>query len=136
MGVTGITDINDQIVLGIIGDPIKQVKSPFTFGEYFRLHGINAVMVPLHVGNDDFQRVLEGLREVKNFGGTVITIPYKGMRHIILRFKRGLWRWPPERLMFLFPWAGTNGLPKCWTVSALFMPFEGGVLKQQVCELL
>jgi shikimate dehydrogenase len=88
MGVTGITDINDQIVLGIIGDPIKQVKSPFTFGEYFRLHGINAVMVPLHVGNDDFQRVLEGLRGVKNFGGAVITIPYKYEAYNIA-FKKG-----------------------------------------------
>ncbi len=77
MGESGITDINDQTVLGIIGDPITQVKSPATFGEYFRLHGIKAVMVPLHVGLGDFQRVLEGLRGVKNFGGAVITIPYK-----------------------------------------------------------
>ena len=77
MAVTGITDNNDQIVLGIIGDPIKQVKSPATFGEYFRLHGINAVMVPLHVESDDFERVLEGLRGVKNFGGAVVTIPHK-----------------------------------------------------------
>ena len=77
MAVTGITDKNDQIVLGIIGDPIKQVKSPATFGEYFRLHGINAVMVPLPVESDDFERVLEGLRGVKNFGGAVVTIPHK-----------------------------------------------------------
>jgi shikimate dehydrogenase len=77
MGVTGTTDINDQIVFGIIGDPIKQVKSPAAFGEYFLLHGINAVMVPLHVGTDNFERVLKGLRGVKNFGGAVITIPYK-----------------------------------------------------------
>lgn len=69
MVVNDSTDVNDQIVLGIIGDPIEQVKSPPTFDEYFRLHGINAVMVPLHVGNDDFQRVLQGLRGVKNFGG-------------------------------------------------------------------
>ena len=73
----GMKDINNQIVLGIIGDPIEQVKSPAAFGAYFLLHGINAVMVPLHVGVEDFQSVLEGLRGVKNFGGAVVTIPHK-----------------------------------------------------------
>ena len=88
MAVTGITDKNDQIVLGIIGDPRKQVKSPATFGEYFRLHGINAVMVPLHVESDDFERVLEGLRGVKNFGGAVVTIPHKYETYK-MAFKKG-----------------------------------------------
>ena len=72
-----IAEINDQRIFGIIGDPIKQVKSPTIFREYFRLHGINAVMVPLHVGAAEFQRVLKGLRGVKNFAGAVITIPHK-----------------------------------------------------------
>jgi len=67
----------DQCIFGIIGNPIKQTKSPAVFGEYFRLHRINAVMVPLHVGDGDFQNVLKGLRGIKNFGGAVITIPYK-----------------------------------------------------------
>jgi shikimate dehydrogenase len=67
----------DEKVLGIIGDPVTQVKSPVVFREYFRRHGINAVMIPLHVGSGDFCRVLEGLRAVKNFAGAVVTIPYK-----------------------------------------------------------
>ncbi len=64
-------------VLGIIGDPVKQVKSPAVFNDYFRRRGINAVMVPLHVETTEFQKVLEGLRSVKNFAGAIITVPHK-----------------------------------------------------------
>ncbi len=64
-------------VLAIIGDPVKQVKSPATFKDYFTSHGINAVMVPLHVGEKDFLTVLGGLRAVKNFAGAIVTIPHK-----------------------------------------------------------
>jgi len=70
-------DRSENKVIGIIGDPVRQVKSPAVFGDYFRAAGINAVMVPLHVGSGSFYKVLEGLRYVKNFGGAVITIPYK-----------------------------------------------------------
>ncbi|MBE0584836.1 MAG: shikimate dehydrogenase, partial [Desulfofustis sp.] len=53
------------------------MKSPATFGDYFMSHGINAVMVPLHVGEKDFLTVLGGLRAVKNFAGAIVTIPHK-----------------------------------------------------------
>jgi len=74
---TPMTAENSHKVLVIIGDPIHQVKSPATFGKYFQTHDIDAEMVPLHVAAQDFHRVLEGLRGVKNLGGAVITIPHK-----------------------------------------------------------
>lgn len=64
--------------LAIIGDPIKQVKSPATFGKYFKNHAIDAVLVPLHVTSVNFRSVLAGLRAVRNFAGVVVTIPHKG----------------------------------------------------------
>jgi len=83
---------DDEKVLGIIGDPVTQVKSPAIFGEYFQRHGIKAVMIPLHVGPGNFCRVLEGLRAVKNFAGVVVTIPYKpdayNLAHIISTMAR------------------------------------------------
>lgn len=75
--MTPLARTSDNKVLGIIGDPVKQAKSPAIFGDYFRARGTNAVMVPLHVGSNDFHKVLEGLRLVKNFGGAIITIPHK-----------------------------------------------------------
>jgi len=74
-------------VLGIIGDPVRQVKSPAIFEDYFRAGGINAVMVPLHVGSSDFQKVVEGLRSVKNFGGAIITIPHKHEAYKVARVR-------------------------------------------------
>ncbi len=75
--MTTHTSTDERRVLAIIGDPVKQVKSPATFGDYFMSHGINAVMVPLHVGEKDFLTVLKGLRAVKNFAGAIVTIPHK-----------------------------------------------------------
>lgn len=75
--MTALSSNETTSVLAIIGDPVKQAKSPATFADYFTLHGIDAVMVPLHVSEKDFLPVLEGLRAVKNFAGAVITIPHK-----------------------------------------------------------
>ncbi len=75
--MTSLQTQDARKVLGIIGDPVKQVKSPAVFNDYFDSRGVNAVMVPLHVGTTEFQEVLEGLRFVKNFAGAVITVPHK-----------------------------------------------------------
>jgi shikimate dehydrogenase len=34
-------------------------------------------MVPLHVGSNDFQKALDGLRSVNNFAGAILTVPHK-----------------------------------------------------------
>lgn len=81
------THISDKKVFGIIGDPVRQVKSPAIFGDYFRACGIDAVMVPFHVGSSEFQKVLEGLRSVKNFGGAIITIPHKHDAYKVARVR-------------------------------------------------
>ncbi len=67
----------DMKVLGIIGDPVKQVQSPAVFNDYFQNRGVKARMVPLHVGSNEFKKALEGLRSVKNFAGAIITVPHK-----------------------------------------------------------
>ncbi len=64
-------------IVAIIGDPIRQARSPAVFGSYFNKHRIEAVMVPLHVTAAEFDRVLSGLRRIRNFGGLVVTIPHK-----------------------------------------------------------
>ncbi len=64
-------------IVAIIGDPIRQAQSPAVFGSYFNKHRIEAVMVPLHVTAAEFERVLDGLRRIRNFAGLVVTIPHK-----------------------------------------------------------
>jgi shikimate dehydrogenase len=72
-------------IFGIIGDPIAQARSPEVFNALFRQRGVDAVMVPLHVGGAELEPVLQGLRGVRNLGGLVITVPHKPAAAALLR---------------------------------------------------
>lgn len=63
--------------LAILADPIHHVKTPQRINALLRTHGIDAVMVPLHVGEGDLSAVMVGLRGMQNFAGCVITVPHK-----------------------------------------------------------
>ena len=64
-------------VFGIIADPIGHVHAPSVFNPLFEKHGVDAVMVPLHVRPDDLGTTIAGLRALPNFGGMAITLPHK-----------------------------------------------------------
>lgn len=64
-------------VLGIIGDPIAQVKAPLPLTRLLQARGINAVLVPLHVHGDDVAALLGALHAVRNVAGIVVTVPHK-----------------------------------------------------------
>ncbi len=63
--------------LAIVADPIHHVKTPQRINELVRAHGIDAVMVPLHVSEVDLPRVMNALRGMQNFFGCVVTVPHK-----------------------------------------------------------
>jgi len=64
-------------LLGIIGDPIVQVKSPEIFTAELRRRGHEAMVVPLHVPPPHFDACLAGLMHLGNLDGLIFTIPYK-----------------------------------------------------------
>lgn len=64
-------------VLGIIGDPIAQVKAPLPLTRLLQARGINAVLVPMHVQGDDVAALLNALQAVRNVTGIVVTVPHK-----------------------------------------------------------
>jgi shikimate dehydrogenase len=64
-------------VLGIVGDPILQVRAPEVWSALFRANGINAVCIPLHVTPEDLVAFFAGVRPVKNLAGLIVTIPHK-----------------------------------------------------------
>ncbi|PXW97411.1 shikimate dehydrogenase [Sphaerotilus hippei] len=64
-------------VIGIIGDPIAQVKSPSGVTQRLIDRGCNAVVVPLHVASADLATVVAALGRTKNFDGLIITVPHK-----------------------------------------------------------
>jgi shikimate dehydrogenase len=64
-------------LLGVIGDPIEQVRSPQVWSVLFQRNAINAACVPLHVRSADVKLVFGGLRAVSNVQGLIATIPHK-----------------------------------------------------------
>ena len=65
-------------VFGIVGDPIEQVRSPEMITAEMTRRGHDAVLVPMHVLQADFDDVLPRILRLRNLGGLVFTIPYKG----------------------------------------------------------
>ncbi|KLU25242.1 shikimate dehydrogenase [Caballeronia mineralivorans PML1(12)] len=61
----------------IIGDPVAQVRSPSVYTELFAGAGINAVMIPAHVGTEFFEPTMRGLMALGNLDGLLITSPHK-----------------------------------------------------------
>lgn len=64
-------------VIAIIGDPIAQVKSPSGVTQRLIDHGVNAVVVPIHVTPADLEGCVRGLGLAKNFDGIIVTVPHK-----------------------------------------------------------
>jgi shikimate dehydrogenase len=64
-------------VLGIIGDPIAQARSPAVWSALFRLNGVDAVCIPMQVDPSGLGAFLEGAKALRNFVGLIVTIPHK-----------------------------------------------------------
>lgn len=64
-------------LFGIVGDPIAQVRSPEMVTWALRRRGLDAVLVPIHVREAEFDAVLPALMRVANLDGLVFTIPFK-----------------------------------------------------------
>jgi shikimate dehydrogenase len=64
-------------IVGIVGDPIAQAKSPELFNDLFDRHGVNTILVPLHVPSVSLPSVLDGPGAIRNLAGVVVTVPHK-----------------------------------------------------------
>jgi len=70
--ITGVTRI-----YAILADPIHHVKTPQGINSLFKQTAFDAVMVPVHIAPTGLRKFIEGLREVQNFDGCVVTVPHK-----------------------------------------------------------
>jgi len=64
-------------VFGCIADPIGHVRAPSVFNPLFEKHGVDAVMVPLHIPPAGLEAAIAGLRAMPNFKGMAVTLPHK-----------------------------------------------------------
>lgn len=64
-------------LIAIVGDPIDQVGSPGLINPRLKKRGINAVLVPFHVLQDEFEEAMRGIMRLANLSGIIITVPFK-----------------------------------------------------------
>ncbi|MDR6819836.1 shikimate dehydrogenase [Neorhizobium sp. 2083] len=75
--VSGVTIRGTTKLIGIIGDPIVQAKSPAAVNPLFAARGADIVSVPLHVPAKDLPTIWAGLKAMPNLVGFGITLPHK-----------------------------------------------------------
>lgn len=64
-------------LMGIIGDPIAQARTPQAINPIFASRGANIVCVPFHVPADGLEMVWAGLKAMPNLVGFGVTQPHK-----------------------------------------------------------
>lgn len=75
--VSGVNIRGTTKLIGIIGDPIAQAKSPSAVNPLFAARGADIVSVPLHVPTKDLATIWAGLKAMPNLVGFGITLPHK-----------------------------------------------------------
>lgn len=77
------TDCNEKatngntLIMGIIGDPINQVKTPEAINPIFARLGANITCVPFHVTTAELESAWKGLKSMRNLVGFGVTLPHK-----------------------------------------------------------
>lgn len=64
-------------LMGVIGDPIAQARTPGAINPIFAAKGADIACVPLHVPSAELATIWAGLRAVPNLVGFGITLPHK-----------------------------------------------------------
>ncbi|MDF1777106.1 MAG: shikimate dehydrogenase [Rhizobiaceae bacterium] len=62
-------------IMGLIGSPVTQVKTPQAINPIFAEAGANILCVPIHV--DDLETAMAGFRAMHNLIGFGVTLPHK-----------------------------------------------------------
>lgn len=73
--MTGVNR-NTDLLLGVMGDPIAQSKSPVMHGAALQALGIQGAYVPLHIAGEQLGEAVQAIRTL-GFRGVNVTIPHK-----------------------------------------------------------
>lgn len=67
----------DTRVVGVLGHPVRQVRSPLPLTELMQANGFNAIQLPFHVAPKDLSQVVTACKAIGNLAGFVFTVPHK-----------------------------------------------------------
>src|SRR5690606_24335818 len=65
-----------NLLLGVMGDPVIQSKSPVMHQAALHAAGLPGTYVPLHVKADQLEKAIQGVRAL-GFRGVNVTVPHK-----------------------------------------------------------
>lgn len=75
--VSGVVVRGTTRLMGVIGDPIAQAKTPAAINPIFAARRADIVCVPLHVPARDLATIWAGLKAMPNLIGFGVTLPHK-----------------------------------------------------------
>lgn len=64
-------------LFGVIGDPIRQIKTPGAINPVFSKMGVNVLCLPIHVNVGELDSAWVVFRKMRNLVGLGITLPHK-----------------------------------------------------------
>jgi len=64
-------------IMGLIGDPIGQVRTPEIINPIFTTRQAGIICIPIHIKADNLALSIAGLKTMSNFVGFGVTIPHK-----------------------------------------------------------
>lgn len=65
------------LIMGIIGDPVAQVRTPQAINPIFAAMGVPILCVPFHIGAGGLAQAIAGFRAMRNVVGFGVTLPHK-----------------------------------------------------------
>ncbi|MDY8108734.1 shikimate dehydrogenase [Fulvimarina sp. 2208YS6-2-32] len=63
--------------IAMLGDPVKQVKTPAAFNAFAAEAGLDIITLPINVQAETLAKTLEALRGFQNCAGAIVTYPHK-----------------------------------------------------------
>lgn len=67
----------ETALIALLGDPVKQVRSPGPLTQRMQDAGMNVVQMPFHVMPADLAEFIATTKKVSNVAGYVLTVPHK-----------------------------------------------------------
>ncbi|APZ50474.1 shikimate dehydrogenase family protein [Salipiger abyssi] len=64
-------------LIGVMADPVAQVRTPQLLSEAFAEASVEALCLPMHVPAGNLGAALDAARSIRNISGFVLTIPHK-----------------------------------------------------------
>lgn len=73
----GLIPTGSTELFTIVGHPVRQVKAPGLFNEFFTTSGDDAVFIPFDIDDDGVDSFFELMRVTRNMRGGFVTVPHK-----------------------------------------------------------